>query len=102
MPPSEYEAGKLAAAKQQDVILKIFESMPGRSFTPAEVMQIYVNWTGKQILLTSVRRSISNLTAAGDLTKQVLTRRAGMFGISNCTWRLAVKEGEQLQLPITN
>jgi hypothetical protein len=80
------------AEKQNEIILSFFERNKDRNFTPAEVYdelnENYLTW-GTLILLSSVRRSITNLTKRqGRLIKcQWDERRKGKYGKDNRTWR---------------
>jgi hypothetical protein len=75
------------AKKQDDVVLNVFKWNMGRGFTPAEVHVVLEGW-GEKILLTSVRRSISNLTKARKLVKcQRDQTKIGLYKRSNRTWK---------------
>lgn len=71
-------------AKGQDKqILEFFESHKHESFTPAQIHLLFAQkWP-----LTSVRRSLTNLSKAGKL---LVTgeKRPGYFGEPNNCWRL--------------
>lgn len=70
------------AASLQDQIHAFFKAAPGRHYTPAEVHKYFSRYP-----LTSVRRSMTNLTKADYLTKTEL-RTPGIFGSPNFNWRL--------------
>lgn len=79
------------AEKQNEIILKFFEANKDSNFTPAEVYddlnQNYLTY-GTLILLSSVRRSITNLTTKGRLIKCPWDeRRPGKYGKDNRTWK---------------
>lgn len=80
------------AVSQQERILDFFKRHPGRHFTPAEVAKE----TG--ILLTSVRRAMTDLADAGQIVKtEMLT--PGIYGKNNFNWRLNVdRRHEQRRL----
>lgn len=83
--PSEKIGREKIALTQTEKILRFFEANPAKEFTPCEVWQA-VGYA--DMLLTSIRRSISNLTKAGDLIKTT-NRKAGIYGELNYTWRLS-------------
>jgi hypothetical protein len=85
--PSEKIGRESNALTQTEKILRFFEAHPNEEFTPCEVWQAVGYGT---LLLTSVRRSISNATKAGDLVKTD-NRRKGIYGEWNYTWRLKTK-----------
>lgn len=86
-------AAETRAQSQQERILDFFRRNPGRHFTPGEV---FANLPCK-ILLTSVRRCMTDLTRAGYLEKTKL-RTPGAFGMNNYNWRLAERKPEQRSL----
>ena len=71
----------LQAKTQQDQILSWFQLNPGRHYTPAEIQRVF-----PLMLLTSIRRAMSNLTPEY-LTKTEL-RTLGKYGKNNFNWRL--------------
>jgi len=74
------------AAKQKEIILDIFRQRFSMSLTPTDVHGILE----EPILLTSVRRSITDLTKEGKLIKcDWSERREGAYGKPNRTWRYA-------------
>lgn len=82
-------AGALRVAEQQDeAVLAIFRSMHEASLTPSQVHRIGVA-NGRAWLLTSVRRSITNLTADGKGPLQRLNvTRPGPHGRPETCWCL--------------
>ena len=54
------------AESQTEKILRFFLANPDWSFTPAMIHKVF-----NDILLTSVRRSMSDLTKSGDLIKPI-------------------------------
>jgi hypothetical protein len=75
------------AATQDENVLSVFKWNRGRGFTPAEIYTILIGWNEK-ILLTSVRRSITNLTKARRLVKcQRNEVRNGKYNRINRVWR---------------
>ncbi len=87
----ELEQHQAKAESQTEKILRIFKAHPEQDFTPCEIQgklsypEIPDN--SKETLLTSVRRSISNLTRDGEL-ERTKTRRLGSHGAMNFTWKL--------------
>lgn len=73
-----------AAQKQDDRILTIFKSNPTYLFTPFDI-----HFMMPSVPLTSVRRSISNLTEQKLLVKTG-TKKMGSYGRENLTWKLNV------------
>ena len=81
------------AESQTEKILRFFLAHPDRAFTPAEVYRAMDGF-----LLTSVRRSMSDLTKSGDLIKTD-SRALGNFGSANYKWALnQTKHPKQLKL----
>lgn len=75
------------AAKQKGIILDFFRKRFAYRFTPAKVHEI-LEYEGEKMLLTSVRRSISNLTREGKLIKCAWDQREmGAYGVDNRTWK---------------
>lgn len=81
--PSEKIGREKIALTQGEIIMRFFEANQVQEFTPCEVWQS-VGY-GK-MLLTSIRRSMSDLTKAGDLIK-TNNRKAGIYGEMNYTWK---------------
>lgn len=79
----ELSKAQSVASTQEDKVLKVFQSAKYKTFTPAEIHIAL----GQQFLLTSVRRSISNLTKKG-LLEQTEELRPGNYGLPNRAWRL--------------
>lgn len=71
------------ARKQDDIILDYFRNHPDDSFTPEAIH--YVRFDEKTPI-TSVRRSITNLTAAGRLEKTD-EKQLGVYGRMNYKWK---------------
>ena len=80
----ELKQHEAKAETQSARILRMFSGHPERSFTPCEIQEKL--WADAP-LLTSVRRSISNLTRDGYL-ERTNTRRLGAHGAMNYTWQL--------------
>jgi hypothetical protein len=81
------------AFTQSQKILAFFIRNREQAFTPAEVYRAMDGF-----LLTSVRRSMSDLTKSGDLIKTD-SQALGQFGSANYKWMLnEVKHPKQLKL----
>jgi len=79
------------AFKQDDRIIKLFEDKP-RSWTPSEVLIAAF----RHAPITSIRRSMTNLTDQGKL-KKTSEQREGLYGRPECVWVLVGKT-EQMNL----
>ena len=89
LPEEQLPQTRDTAAKQRGIILDFFRQRFSMSFTPAEVHEI-LQHDGNKILLTSVRRSITDLTKEGRLIKcQWSESKPGAYGKLNRTWRYA-------------
>ena len=84
LAPSELKIRKQVAGRQGRQILNFFNDNPQGFFTPFEV-QVYANMQGAPI--TSIRRAIHTLTAAGCLVKTDQMKE-GEYGTPNHTWKL--------------
>jgi hypothetical protein len=85
LPVEELEKHRKKAVRQKDIILHFFRQHPDRNFTPHEV---HANIEGDFMLITSVRRSITDLTKEGKLIKcDYDQRRDGVWKTTNRTWR---------------
>ena len=71
------------AMKQDEIVLDFFKNNDSE-FTPCEVLE---NAFTKNVPLTSVRRSITNLEGKGILIKTA-TKRIGLYGRFNYCWKL--------------
>ena len=77
------------AKAQQVKILEFFISNPKGKFSPFDILELVFNDTHTPI--TSVRRSMTNLTDAGFLTK-LNEKKVGLYGQVNHLWEL--KKGQ--------
>jgi hypothetical protein len=87
VPLPEEQLGKAreTALKQKGIILDFFRQRFSMSFTAYEVFE---QLTECELLLTSVRRSITDLTKEGRLIKcQWSESKPGAYGKLNRTWR---------------
>lgn len=78
------------AVTQEDVILSFFKAYPDCDFTPPEVLKACFN---DNTPITSVRRSMTNLTNIRHLEKTDI-QRIGLYGTPNYTWRLKIEKGQ--------
>jgi hypothetical protein len=70
------------ADTQQNAIYLVFKGNPKKHFSPTDIYNIFK----KSMLLTSVRRAISNLTSEGKLIKTD-KKVDGQYGVVNLTWK---------------
>lgn len=83
-------AGAIRVAEQQDeAVLAIFRGSQGRALTPSQVWRVGLEG-GRNWLLTSVRRSMTNLTDAEVLVR-LSTTIPGPYGKPEHQWALPVK-----------
>jgi len=71
----------ISAMSQQDQILSYFKAHPGRYYIPSEIQRTF-----PQMLLTSIRRAMCNLTP--DYLVKTELRSMGAYGKDNFNWRL--------------
>lgn len=81
--PEAYET-ESRARRQDGAVLAFFRARPGERFTPSRVHEYFPQWP-----LTSIRRSLTNLTGRGLLTHHKADRRPGPLGAKESTWSLA-------------
>lgn len=87
LPPSELNEHRVRAVRQKEEVLNFFKDRYPRNYTPSEVCEA-LKRNGSYILLTSVRRSITDLTKEGRLQKCVHSEsRKGQYGTLNRTWK---------------
>lgn len=81
VPADEALHGEMRAATQEAAVLAWMKAHAGR-WTPPQVRDgLGVAWP-----LTSVRRAMTNLTAAFELRHWPADRRPGAYGVPNSTW----------------
>jgi hypothetical protein len=88
----ELKEAKKKAVTQQDQILEIFKREPNRWFTPYDIENITGNDRSmpelRYMLITSIRRAITNLTDAGYLVKGNKDMQVhGQWGMMNNQWK---------------
>lgn len=84
----ELNTAEKKAHNQESLILDFFKRRAQyNSYTPAEIWQVF-NGQGYNWPLTSVRRSISNLTDKKKVLIKLNEKRRGIFGLTNHTWKL--------------
>ena len=87
LPEEQLGMARDTAAKQRGIVLDFFRRRFSMSFTPVNVHEALES-DGSLILLTSVRRSITDLTKEGRLIKcQWSESKPGAYGKLNRTWR---------------
>ena len=79
--------------KQDDIVLLVFQKRPGIELTPWDVLRL----SDLNCPITSIRRSMTTLTAKGLLEKTGDTQE-GAYGMPCHLWRLATNKGEQMGL----
>ena len=85
MPLEQLEKGRKKAVRQKDIILHIFRCNPDKNFTPPEIQ---ARLSGELMLMTSVRRCITDLTKEGRLMKcDYSESRDGNWKTLNRTWK---------------
>lgn len=92
-PTAKRKAYEGNALRQDGKVLAHFKVNPGKSYTAEDIHRIVL----PSAPLTSARRSLSNLTSAGYLLKQVSKKIEGSYGRDICTWTLSIKT-EQLKI----
>ena len=83
-------AGAMRVAEQQDeIVLAIYRASDG-PLSPSQVWQQGIEF-GRRWLLTSVRRSITNLAAA-DVLVHLSGHRMGPYGRPEGLWSLPIRD----------
>ncbi len=85
-----------AAHTQDEIILKIFKQT-GREWSPGQIYQYLTVTLRRPALLTSCRRSITNLCGAGELIKTG-NQVQGIYGRPENTWIVKPAAGTQQKL----
>jgi hypothetical protein len=85
----ELKSSWIETAKQDEIVLLLFARNQDMTFTPFDIQNILKNDYDKDYPITSVRRSISNLTEIEALEK-TSTKRKGKYGKSNYCWKYAL------------
>lgn len=87
VPAELLEKYRKKAVRQKDQVLEFFKVYYPRNFTPSEMYELMRN-SGHCVLLTSIRRCISDLTKEGRLYKCMWSdSRDGAYGVDNRTWK---------------
>lgn len=87
-------SSKKKATSQEVKILQLFTRNPRVAFSPSQVWATF----GNAAPLTSIRRSITNLTKQG-LIEKTSHKTEGLYGRDEYTWKLksnATAQGELL------
>lgn len=85
------EALKRACSKarsQEQAIHMLFVSSKRGCATPSQIQQIYEKWTGKKILITSVRRALNVLTNKQKVLVKTDTKVPSPYGDVEHIWVL--------------
>jgi len=85
----ELKSSWIETAKQDEIVLLLFARNQDMTFTPFDIQNILKNDYDKDYPITSVRRSISNLTEIEALEK-TSTKRKGKYGKANYCWKYAL------------
>lgn len=93
-PEKDLEGYQKQVASQDNRIANFFELYPGEIFTPWEIQSLV--FTHPSPPITSVRRSMSDLTKAGILTKTQHKKEAGNYGRRSYAWILNERYRETL------
>ena len=80
----QLEMFKGKAKTQDQIVLRFFKSNPKINYSPSQVWRLVFQ---EKTPLTSVRRSMTNLTGEG-LLCQADEKRQGIYGRPEKTWRL--------------
>ena len=88
----DLQSAQTKARSQSEIILAYFQRLPGLWLTPFEVQILVL----PNAPITSVRRSMTDLTKAGKLRKTGIMAKE-KYGALNHKWRLAGKP-QQRQL----
>tara|TARA_R100000458_G_C8272095_1_gene246911 strand:+ start:2219 stop:2512 length:294 start_codon:yes stop_codon:yes gene_type:complete len=79
----------IETANQDEMILLLFARNQDMTFTPFDIQNILKHDYDKDYPITSIRRSISNLTEIEAL-KKTSTKRKGKYGKVNYCWKYAL------------
>jgi hypothetical protein len=94
LSPHEIAAITTRAKSLEDEMRRFFSSnYRSRGYTAAEVHVVF-----NHCLLTSIRRSLTNLLNEGYLVKDEREKRPGPHGVALCVYKLRPVVGEQLEL----
>mgnify|MGYP003114690559 FL=1 len=85
----ELKTSWIDTAKQDEIILLLFARNQDMTFTPFDIQNILKHDYDKDYPITSIRRSISNLTEIEALEK-TSTKRKGKYGKKNYCWKYAL------------
>lgn len=88
LPEEQLPLAREKALHQKEIVLDFFRQRFSMSFTPAEVFEAICELEHEGILLTSVRRSITDLTKGDRLIKcQWSESKPGAYGKLNRVWK---------------
>lgn len=79
------EEYKNKALSQDEIVLKFFKQNPKKSFTVESVWK--KNFNTEDTPITSIRRTMTNLTSSGDL-KKLTTKMIGQYGRPVYKWKI--------------
>ncbi len=119
LPEEELPEAREKAKKQKGDVLSVFHEHPEKNYTPVEIWEILNSYyqgvaidhaiffnkhlgKSESILLTSVRRSISDLTKENRLIKcQWSESKEGRYGKLNRVWRYNTEYVKPLNIKVT-
>lgn len=88
LPEEELPKAREIALRQKNMILDYFRQRFSMNFTPIEVWAAMNDEVNSSMLLTSVRRSITDLTKEGKLIKCPWSEsKKGAYGKLNRAWQ---------------
>ena len=83
---TELKTARRRATRQEDIILAFFQTWPYAHFSPYEVWNVFKD----DMLITSVRRAITDLKNEGKLEKTDI-KVPGPYGMPNYAYRVKGK-----------
>jgi hypothetical protein len=85
-------------AKKQKARVMVIMQAKRRKMTPSEVHSVYVAWFKGNPPLTSIRRSMTDLTTSGKLEKTP-DKVMGIYGSPEHKWQLSESKPVEIELP---
>jgi hypothetical protein len=90
LPESELKGRQLKAGSQNQIVYAYFYSHPYLAYTPVEVWKFLINrgLISSRTPVTSIRRSMTDLTNIYEVLEKTKEKRAGEYGELNYCWKL--------------
>lgn len=85
---------KSDTAKQEEIIELMFKANKEAKFSPSDIWKVFTQDFQKNAPITSIRRSITNLTDEGKLVK-LPEQKMGIYGKSEYLWQY--NSGQQVK-----